>query len=232
MTEGGAPVEVVWTWTSLLQVAFTTGLCTATFNQVLAWTKESFQRRQKDRVDGRTLALQLVELLTAYAQECNSRIDANLYDDRTGGYARYSEMPILKPFPEGGPWGLLPPKLAARIRDLRNEVDEAAREIMGVSEVDGPPDAANVATSRYGTIGYTSLRLAQGLRRHYRLGYYQAAGESTFEVQLRKRHRASHPGPLKRLWRSLPVERFRRWLFRLYSRTKTALSQLHGRSEG
>jgi hypothetical protein len=101
MTEGGAPVEVVWTWTSLLQVAFTTGLCTATFNQVLAWTKESFQRRQKDRVDGRTLALQLVELLTAYAQECNSRIDANLYDDRTGGYARYSEMPILKPFPEG-----------------------------------------------------------------------------------------------------------------------------------
>jgi hypothetical protein len=214
MTEGGAPVEVVWTWTSLLQVAFTTGLCTAIFNQVLAWIKESIQRRQKDRVDGRTFALQLVELLTAYAQDCNSRIDANLYDDRSGGYGRHSDMPILKPFPEGGPWGLLPPKLAAKIRDLRNEVHEAAREIQGVSEVDGHQEAIDAATSRYGTIGYTSSRLAQNLRQHYRLGRYQAAGGSTFEAELRKRYRASHPGPLKRLWRSLPVERFRRWVLR------------------
>jgi hypothetical protein len=202
MTEGGAPVEVVWTWTSLLQVAFTTGLCTAIFNQALAWTKESFQRRQKDRVDGRTFALQLVELLTAYAQECNWRADVNLYDDRTGDYGRYSDMPVLKSFPDERSWGLLPSRVAAGIRDLRNEVDEAAREIKGVLEVDGPPEAIVAATSRYGRIGYISLRLAQRLRRHYRLGRYQSAGGSTFEVELRKRYRASHPGPLKRLWGS------------------------------
>jgi hypothetical protein len=231
MTEGGAPVEVVWTWTSLLQVAFTTGLCTAIFNQALAWTKESFQRRQKDRVDGRAFALQLVELLTAYAQECNWRADSNVYDDRTGDYGRYSNMPALKSFPEG-PWGLLPSRMAAGIKDLRNEVDEAAREIKGALEVDGHPDAVAVATSRYGTIGYTSLRLAQRLRRHYRLGHYQAASGSTFEVDLRKRFRVSHPGPLERLWKSLPVKRFRQWLFRRYSRAKTVvIGIIYGKDE-
>jgi hypothetical protein len=217
MADGTSSVELVWTWTSLLQVAFTTGLCTAIFNQVFAWVKETLQRRRKDRIDGLTLALQLVEQLTAYAQECNFRTTANGFDEQSGDYGRYSDMPALKQYPEG-PWGLLPSDLAAGIRDLRNEVRDAVRDIDGALEVDGHREAVATATSRYGTVGYTSLLLANRLRRHYRLGTYQAAGVSTFEAELRKQYKASHPSSFRRLWKSLPVYKLRRRVSRLPSR--------------
>lgn len=221
MAGSSSSVEVIWTWSSLIQIAFATGLCTAVFNQGFAWVKEIIQRRQSNRVEGRTFALELVEILTAYAQECNSRIDCNLFDERSGGYGRYTEMPALKPFPEG-PWGLLPSSIAAGLRDLRNEVGEASRDIKGAGEVDGHPEAIDAATSRFGTVGYTAVLLAQRLRRHYQLGHYQAAGASTFELQLRRQYRSSHPGLIKRLWQSLPIFRLRRRLSRLRRRLTNA----------
>jgi len=219
MAEEASTVAVVWTWTSIVQVAFTTGFFTAALNQLFALLKDAIQRRQKDRVDGRDFALQLVELLTAYAQECNSRSIANAYDDQLGDYARFSGMPNLKQYPEG-PWGILPSRLAAGIRDLRNEVAQAARDIEATIEVDGPKEGADVASRRFGTVGYKSLLLANELRADYRLGRYQAAGRSGFEAHLRQQYRLSNPGPFKRLWGSLTVARMRQRFSRWRSRIK------------
>jgi hypothetical protein len=206
-------VEMFWTWGSILTLALTTGLCTAVFNQGFDWIKQTVQRRQEHKRAGKGLALKLVEMLTAYAQECNSRIDYNRYDERTGTYGRHSQMPTLPPYPDG-PSELLPSRVAAGLQDLRNEVGEAVRDIKATSEIDGPEDAIDVATHRYAIVGYTGLKLAVRLRRHYRLGPYQAAGRSSFASDLRKHYRASRRGPIRRLWASLLVQRIRRRLRR------------------
>ena len=65
-------VEAILSWGSIMKFAFTTGLFTAALNQSFGWVKETLQLREKDRRAGKALALKLVEVLTNYAQECNS----------------------------------------------------------------------------------------------------------------------------------------------------------------
>ena len=121
------------------------------------------------------------------------------------------DLPELPPSPPG-PLELLPSEVAAGLHDLRNEVKEAQRDIQGV--LDGPPEEVDATNARCANIGYTALKLAARLRRHYRLGSYQAAGVSTFASELRRHYRMSHRGPLRKFWHSLPVYKNRRRISR------------------
>jgi hypothetical protein len=131
---------------TIIKLALATGLCTAIFNQVFALFRETIQRREKQRLRGKAVALNLVGMLTAYAQQCNSLINWSKYEEGEGGLGRY-DFPDMPPLPQG-PIELLPSKVAAGLQDLRNEIEEAKRDIAGVLEVDGPSEAAQVANYR------------------------------------------------------------------------------------
>jgi hypothetical protein len=187
----------------VLTTAVATGIAAGAFNQSFAWIKETIQRRQKDRQSAKVFTLELVELLTRFARECNERAGYNRYDKDGGGFGRYSKMPILAPYPEGAEWGLLPAKIAAGLRDLRVEVDEASGGIEITAEVIDPGEAADTATYQYVVVGYMALELSDRLRRHYGFGRRQRAGEYDFASELRKQFRLSHVGPVRRAWRRL-----------------------------
>jgi hypothetical protein len=205
--------ETALTWGSILKFGLTTGVAAGFFNQSFAWIKETIQRRQKDRRSAKVLALELVELLTRFAHECNERAGYR-YDKDSGGFGRYSEMPMLAPYAEGAEWGLLPAKIAAGLRDLRVEIDEASGGINATAEVIDPGEAADTATHQYIVVGQMALELSDCLRRHYGFGRRQRAGEYDFASELRKQFRLSYVGPLRRAWRRLwnssPVIRLRR----------------------
>jgi hypothetical protein len=171
MPSNGQPVDVAWTWGSILTLAFTTGLVTAIFNQGFSWLKEAWQRQRKDRRSGRVLALSLMELLTRYAQECNSGARRNRLVAEEGGVGRL-KLPVLPPYPDCDGWGALPTELAARLQDLRNEADEAVRGIAETDHVLGPPEAFESATLLQVDLGYIAWDLAKRLRRYYGLGRY------------------------------------------------------------
>lgn len=192
---------------TLIGLAFTTGLFTAILNQALAWLREIYERRISHKNSAKNFAIGLVEILTAYAQECNSRISYNRFDEQDRGYGRYRHLPTLPNYPTG-PIELLPPKIAAGLVDLRNEISEAERDIESTEEVDGPPEAIDVATHRCATVGFRAYKLSVRLRRYYGLGSYQ--GQSDFASELRRYYRKRHHGPLRRLWSSLPMYRVRR----------------------
>jgi hypothetical protein len=210
-------------WSSIIKLALTTGLFTAVLNQGFAWLREEMKVRRRQTRTSKALALKLVGMLTAYAQECNSRIDANLYDQREGEVGRHSDLPDLPPFPSGPE--LLPIKIAVGLQDLRNEVVEARRAIEGTLEVDGPPEATDTTVFQLTAVGYTAFRLATRLRRHYGFGRYQAAGSSDFASDLRKRYRKVHRGPLRGIWHNLPVYKVRRRVSRWRQRFVRYLPQ-------
>ena len=189
MPDNHQTADAAWTWSAILTLAFSTGVFTAVFNQGIAWLKETRQSREKDRRTAKASALLLVEMLTSYAQECNSRSSYNRYDKHSGTYGRYSDMPVLPPYPEGVEWAVLPSKIAAGLRDLRNEVNEAKRDIDATAEVIDPDEAADVATDRCVVIGYMALRISGRLRKYYGFGPYQAAGQSNFASELHKYYR-------------------------------------------
>ena len=118
-------------------------------------------------------------------------------------------MPALPPYPEGADWHVLPPKIAAALLDLRNEVNEAKRSIRITTEVVDPSEAADTASRSYVLVGYMALRISKRLRKYYGFGSYQAAERSSFAHELEEHYRKTHQGPFRRLWSSLPVYRIR-----------------------
>ena len=109
---------------TIIKLAFATGLCTAIFNQGFAWIRETIQRRQEQRLRGKALALELVRILTAYAQRCNWLINTSKYEQREEGLLGHYDFPDMPPLPNG-PTELLPSEVAAGLQDLRNEIEEA-----------------------------------------------------------------------------------------------------------
>jgi hypothetical protein len=216
MQDSVQPPEVVWTWGSILKLAFATGFFTAALNQSFAWLKETVQRRVKDRRAGKVLALSLVEVLTSYAQECNARAGINRYLEETQGQGHgQSRMPDLPPYREPDPgWEVLPSGIAAALKDFRNQVDDATRSVGETDEFVGPYEAIQSATYRYVDLGFKAWQLSQRLRRHYRFGRY--SGQSAFVKELKSHYRKSNPG----LFRSLPVYRLRRRVRLSFSRLR------------
>lgn len=222
-------VGMAWTWGSIFRLAFTTGLITAAFNQGFAFLKEAWQQRQKDRQTGQALAGELVEKLTSYAQDCNSRAQRNRAELEIGNFGD-DRIPDLAPYDEQGAWGVLPPKIAGALRDLRNEVPEARRAIAETLEYLGPPEAIDTATYQLDHLGYMAFQIARRLRLHYGLGAYK--GRSTFATDLRKRHQKNRQGSLRKLWQSLYVTRIRtrirRWR---WDRRRKRQAQLEAREK-
>jgi hypothetical protein len=189
---------------------------------IVPWVKEEIQRRRDDHRAGRRLALELVPLLTAYAQVCHHRAVCNRYDERMGDYVRFHNLPKVPVFPSGR-WDLLPSKTAAALHDLCNEVRESNRAIRDTGEVDGPEDASGVATHRHTMVAWEAWQLAAQLRRHYRLGTYRSIGHPHPAAQLRANYRSYHRGAVRRLWHALPMSRIRRSIWRLERRWKAAM---------
>lgn len=202
------PVDLVWTWGSILKVALTTGFFTAALNQSFAWLKEATQHREKDRRTGQVLALSLVQTLTNYAQECSARSRSNRYIADTGGYGD-QRIPILPDYQESDPgWRVFPSEIAAAIRDFRNEISNAKRDVAETDELLGPPEAIDSATYQYVRLGFKAWQFSERLRRYYHFCRY--SGDLSFANELRSHYRMAHPNLLRRIWRSLPIYKLRR----------------------
>lgn len=208
MQDIATTTENLFTWWTVVKLAFTTGLFTATFTQGLAWAKETVQDRTKTRRQGQQPSVELVTLLTAYAQECMDRLDKNEYEEDRGGYGHFHKMPELPAYPDG--WAALPCSIAGALGDLRNEVTQATRDIEACGDIHGYPEAMDVANSRFVDVGHQALSISERLRKHYKLGSYQSATGYPFTKELRQRYRQNRRGLLGELWDSLPSSRLRR----------------------
>jgi hypothetical protein len=219
MTDSVQPAEMALTWGSITYLALTTGIATAALNQGFSWLKETMQRRENDRRAGRMLALSLVESLTSYAQECNARARSNRWDASIGDYGT-SEIPELPPYeePDSG-WEVIPAKLAAALKDFRNEKDNATMSVNENDVVNGPEDAIKSATHHCVKLGYKAWELSQRLRKHYALGLY--SGDSAFADELKSDYRKANLGVFRTLWRSYRVYRFRAFCRRQLSRFRS-----------
>jgi hypothetical protein len=99
--------------------------------------------------------------------------------ERIRGKGRRTARQLQAPRPAAisGPAGrleLLPPKIAVGLQDLRNEIQQARRDIEGALQVDGPPEAVAATNARCKNIGEAARKLEDRLRHHYRLGAYQS----------------------------------------------------------
>lgn len=216
MPESGPSVEMAWTWGSILKLSITTGVATAILNQGLSWLKETMQRRQSDRRAGRILALSLVDALTSYAQECNARIRSNRWDASIGEYGT-SEIPTLRSYDKSDPaWAAIPPRFAGKLRDFKNQKDNARRVVNENEVVNGPEDGIQSANYHCVDLSSKAWKLAQRLRRHYKLGPY--SGNCDFAEELESENGKHNPNFLRRFWRNYRVyrERIRRQLRRFH----------------
>ena len=219
MPQNTQSIEAVWGWGSILKLSITTGIATALMNQGLSWLKETAQRREIDRRAGTVLALTLVETFTNYAQECSARVRSNLWDESNGDYGS-SEIQAPPVHDEADPaWAIIPPKLAGAIRDFSHQYTDAILQIRETDIANGPPDAIAAANFHNIQLGYKAWQLATRLRRHYALGAY--SGSSDFADQLRKEFRKNNPSYVRRIWRSYPLYRARRF----WRRTMGRISQ-------
>lgn len=226
MPDNPKPVEDLFTWWTVAKLAFATGLFTAVFNQGIAWLKETRQDHARKRHQGQQIALGLVGLLTAYAQECKARVDHNEHDADEGGIGYFCKMPDLPPYPVGDGWGALPADIAASLQDLRNEVAQATRHIEACSEVNGPPEGIDAATSRYVDVGHLALMISERLRKHYKFGAYQTATGYMFADELRRRYKENRRGRFGNMWNSRFVDKMRRALSRGRRRLMRALTEM------
>jgi hypothetical protein len=167
-------VEPTVTWGLILKLAFTTGLSTAFLNQVIGLAKEEWQRRRGDKKKGRVAALELVEILTAFAQECEARREYNEYDRSLGDNGRYSHIPPLSKYPNDIGWETIPPVIAGALVDLRNEIKQAERKISITAEVVDPEEATVSADTQFTSLARMATQLAQRLRDSYGLGKYHS----------------------------------------------------------
>jgi hypothetical protein len=178
--------------------------------EAIKWLKESSQRRRERQDAGKAAALELVPLLTMFARECDSRWCRNEYEE-----PYYYDMPKLPAFPDNLMWTALPQKVAAAIRALPNEIENAEHWI---KFEEYPGQRYEDASKHYILIGCRAMQLADDLRYHFGQGRYKSTTEYNFQSHLRRQHRRVYRGRFRRardyVRQSWWVSRLRRRLHR------------------
>ncbi len=165
----GATMEL----STILAFAFSTGLATAVFNQLIGWWREARHERQTTTRDARYLAIRLAVILERFAIACAERVaDQDMYRQSEGhAGAQHGALPELPPYPDEADWKFLAPDLLARVLTLRNELPLSDAKIAFWEDIDReciPQEYDQQA----GKCGYMAWALAADMRRHYRLGVF------------------------------------------------------------
>ena len=213
-----------------LVAGLSSGLIAALATQGLIWLREARQRGEKNRQDGTAFALCHVERLTAFAQECISRLGDNGNDDGRGELGRHTSMPAPVKVDDGPNWGLLKPSIAAAIKDFYNEVEEAERDMASTYDVLGAVEVVDTANNKFVLLGCRAVEICDIQRKEYRLGAYQGIGSYRFDESIREQYRKLMPGLHIRIWRSLFIYRIRCRIRRRYCQLRRLVWRLMDRS--
>lgn len=200
-----------WTWTTLISLAFTTGVITALFNSAFSIVTENLKRRAQNAKEGAAAAHLLVPILTAYAHECAKRLVENGQDKSEGLAGGHTKMPAMPEYSSTILWSSLPGRIAAGINDLRIEIREADAFISASADYDpNPEEVAASANVKFALVGWKAYTLAKKLRRRYSLGMYQSTTISYHWISpLRAHYRSLNPNLLERAWNSYPAAKLR-----------------------
>lgn len=209
MTGNSGTAADIFTWWTVVKFAFTTGLFTALFTQGFAWVKGTVQGWAKTRRQGHEVSLMLVPLLTAYAQDCLSRVEDNEFGVYNRGYGSFKEMPVLQTYPVRDGLVALPRSIAGALLDLRDAVIEADRHISYTDNINGHPEAVEVANIHFVSVGHHVVCIASRLRKHYKFGPRQPVSAYYFAAELQRRYRKNHPGLVRKTWDSHAMHRLR-----------------------
>jgi hypothetical protein len=153
-----------------------------------------------------------------FAQDCNTYIEENEYDEKYGhGLGRNDTMPVLITYPKISAWGMLPSNIISQLSDFRIELLQATRDLIGVHDIDGLPAATETATRFYVLYGYRALEIAERMRKIYRLGGYKSVVPTNWAFELKVRYRKQHQGYLRRFLNGIWPFRVQRY-FKKYWR--------------
>ena len=158
---------------TILTLAFSTGLLTAVFNQSIGWWREARHERLASARDARYLAIRLAVMLERFAIDCAEAVAAQNMYNQSDGHAGvlHGTLPDLPPYPDEADWKTLEPDFLARVPTLRNELPLSDKAIAFWEEIDREciPQECN---QQCGKCGYMAWVLAADMRRHYRLGAF------------------------------------------------------------
>ena len=166
-------------WSPILTTAGFTGLATAVLNQTFGWWRESRGSKRERARDAAYVASRFAVILERFALDCAESISAQDMHRTSGGHAGRASgtLPELPELPDQEKWSSLSPVLLSRALSLQNELILSDRAIAFWLDVDREC-IPNECDQQCGKCGYEAWRLAEDLRRHYRLGVFDPSRTS------------------------------------------------------
>jgi len=158
---------------AILTLAFSTGLLTAVFNQLIGWSREARHERLGTERDARYLAIRLAVILERFTIDCAEAIAAqDMYNQSDGNAgAAHGTLPDLPPYPDEADWKALEPDYLARALTLRNELPLSDKAIAFWEDIDRDCIPGE-CDQQCGKCGYMAWLLAADMRQHYHLGVF------------------------------------------------------------
>ena len=166
------PTAISLPWLEVAKLALGTGVVATIVTQGFAWAIERWKSNKLSKQEGTYLAARIAVTLEQFAIRCAEQIADNEMFRTSSGHAGRSHgtLPSINNFPPGANWATLDPRLLARSLSIPNELMLANRMISFWADIDpDPPTVWNACDAQAGKCGYRAWRLADDLRRRYRL---------------------------------------------------------------
>jgi hypothetical protein len=181
-------------WKTLLSALLGAGLGSAIVQGIFNYIAE----RRKRTAHATYLAMRLAVLLDAFGRACSDMIGRNSYAETPpdSEFPNWEGLPGLPPYPEESEgWVSLRRALAMRCLRIRSnaQVSEAFLKVTVEFSVD---DLGDTLDEQAAILGLEAWRLAEDLKRVYRLGGTASDYKESLEtVQRRARQRIRDRGP-------------------------------------
>lgn len=157
----------------IIKLVLSTGIFTALINQGITWLKDWRKDKEINERMAQYSALRIAIDLEAFAISCAKAISDSNFFSQTDGHAgsQHSKIPSLLEYPKDIDWRLIERSLCERTLALRNEIELCQGEIDFWYEIDYEciPSACCEQT---GTCGYRAWKLANDLRKFYKLSSF------------------------------------------------------------
>ena len=171
---------------SIVTLAFSTGLVTACANQAIAHVRERYTETKKSGEKAREIAIQLAANLTDFAIECANFNSLHQYTKNNGGGVS-DQLPLLRQPGEHSEWTYFPPAFTARFHDLKSSLKQGQENVEFTEFDEDPPAAAEYAARMSVELGHQAHLLAR------RVGASTAWGDTdTLAVLIRLRRLRRH----------------------------------------
>lgn len=165
-----APVPVVVSAWDIAKLALSAGLVTAIANNFLVWLRDSRKDSKISSREATYSSIRISVILDEFAIKCAEIISDNDMYSRSGGHAGapHGKLPSLAEYPGDIDWKSLDPTLTARVLSIPNELSLSEGTIKFWEDVDRET-VSTACDDQAGKCGYRAWKLAEDIRRRYKL---------------------------------------------------------------